>query len=150
MIKYCQTCAIADLEQNRCKLFRHQITPATDFCSKHHYQLFTCELCGAQVLPETAIFEPKDEMIRCICRECNSKYGTCALCRNGQTCSFETDPSSLPKVVNQQIRQGHMITVQQIRNPDRIAITCEKGCLCFDTSLGCLRQFNTCERCDNI
>lgn len=32
----------------------------------------------------------------------------------------------------------------QVKNPDRIRITCQTGCPCFSDENGCLREFNHC------
>ena len=65
-------------------------------------------------------------------------------------CSFENDPSPLPKIVQKQVRQGNMTAITQVRNPERIEITCKKDCPCYDPEFECLRQFGTCGKCENI
>lgn len=84
-----------------------------------------CDYCGrlgsADVITEDAY----------ICRDCYSKHDTCALCENGYICSFETDPSPLPKVVMQTIRRGNMTMQTQVKNPERFQAFCLK-CECFN------------------
>lgn len=99
-----------------------------------------CELCGNPIDYPTAII--LDKMY--ICPRCKAAMGTCALCINGNKCDFEDNPSPIPKVVQQQVKQGNMITVTQIRSPKRIEITCKQNCPCFDSEIGCLKEYNTC------
>lgn len=99
-----------------------------------------CELCGQPIDYPTAII--LDNYY--ICHQCKNFMGTCALCTNVNKCDFETNPSPIPKVIQQQVRQGNMIAVTQVRNPKRIEITCKQNCPCFDSEIGCLREYNTC------
>jgi hypothetical protein len=41
-------------------------------------------------------------------------------------------------------------TVTTVMNPSRIEITCAKGCPCYDPEIGCMRQFNYCERMNHV
>ena len=75
-----------------------------------------------------------------ICPNCNKLLGTCRTCQNGNLCTFETDPSPLPKIVQKQIRQGNMTAVTQVMNPERVAITCQKGCPCYSPDFSCSKQ----------
>ena len=151
MIKYCKSCALADLKLLKCRRFGHDINPIEDFCSKHANEIPTCAICGQEMLKENSFIEFKNaDHIRIICGKCNSMMGTCALCVKSQTCVFDTDPSPLPKLIQKQVRQGPMISVTQEINPERVAITCAKGCDCYDSECGCMRQYNTCGKCENI
>lgn len=151
MEKLCKTCAILDSKLQKCRMFGHQVEPAIDFCSKHTTELITCELCGGQIpKAQSIIYVNKGKPNRLICERCSQLHGTCHFCKNSAICSFETDPSSLPKMIQKQVRQGNMIAMTQIRNPERIEITCKKGCPCYDPELECLRQFGTCGKCENI
>lgn len=73
--------------------------------------------------------------------------GTCAICANSLTCAFETDPSPLPKAIIQETRQGNMTMQMQVRNPERIKITCAQGCKCYSADGFCERESNTCINC---
>ena len=149
--KYCRTCAILDPKLQKCRMFGHQVEPAVDFCSKHTTELVTCELCGGQIPKNQSIISVvKDKPNRLVCERCSQLYGTCHLCKNSALCSFENDPSPLPKIIQKQVRQGNMTAITQVRNPERIEITCKKGCPCYDSEFECLRQFGTCGKCDNI
>ena len=151
MEKLCKTCAILDPKLQKCRMFGHQVEPAIDFCSQHTTELITCELCGGQIpKAQSIIFVEKGKPNRLICERCSKLHGTCHLCKNSAFCSFENDPSPLPKIVQKQVRQGNMIAMTQVQNPERIEITCKKGCPCYDPELECLRQFGTCGKCENI
>jgi hypothetical protein len=128
------------------------VNPNTDFCSKHTTELMTCEVCGGGMPRANAIIEVRNEKsIRILCERCSSAMDTCQMCKHGSQCFFETDPSPLPKVVEKVFRQGPMTTVTQIRNPERIEYCCkEKKCPCYDPENECLKQFNTCGKCENI
>ena len=98
----------------------------------------------------TSIDFKNGEHLRVICQKCNEMLHTCALCKNGQTCAFDNDPSPIPKQIQKQYRNGPMISVVQEINPERVAITCAKGCFCYDPENGCLRQYNTCGKCESL
>ena len=115
-MKTCETCGFRDLKNSVCQVFGHAINPKDDGTFGFY------------------------------CKECVAAFSTCETCKHATECDFETNPSSLPKVVQKQIRQGNMMTVTQIKNPDRIEITCKNGCLCYDTENGCRKQFNL--KCD--
>ena len=149
--KYCRTCAILDPKLQKCRMFGHEVNPAVDFCSKHTTELVICELCDGQIPKNQSIISvTKGKPNRLVCERCSQLYGTCQLCKNSAFCSFETDPSPLPKIVQKQVRQGNMTAITQVRNPERVEITCKKNCLCYDAEFECLRQFGTCGKCDNI
>lgn len=146
--KFCATCRILDPRQNVCQLLRTEVNPQKDYCTKHKEHLDTCELCGRQVID--AILTPAGDSWKTLCAGCAEKLNSCSFCKHVGTCSFESDPSSLPKMVQKQIRQGNMVTVATVRNPSRIAITCQKNCPCYDPEIECLRQFNYCQNMAHI
>lgn len=96
-----------------------------------------CDICGR---PGAAIIDGE----HVICETCFAHMNTCALCDAARTCDFQTNPSPIPKTIRKEIRQGNMVAVTDIQNPERVEITCKKNCGCFSAKLGCLRQFNTC------
>lgn len=130
----------------KCKRYGSDVNPNEDTCSKHTSASIFCAICGRELLKEGSIIDGD----RIICGECLNAMGTCAVCRNGNSCAFETDPSSLPKIVQKQIRQGNMTSVVQIKNPDRVEITCKKYCPCFSPENGCLKQSGVCDKYDEI
>lgn len=119
-----------------------------DYCSKHQDELAQCSVCGAGTL--TPVFTQDGTEWRTLCEACSQRLATCAFCKQANICDFETNPSPLPKMIQQQIRQGNMITVGTIKNPDRIRQTCQNGCPCYDPNFECMRQFNYCERMNHV
>lgn len=107
-----------------------------------------CETCGRST--EQQVLCPDGDNWHILCPNCASQLNSCAFCKKVNVCTFETDPSPLPKMVQKQIRQGPMISVTTEMNPERIRQTCEKGCDCFDANFGCMRQFHYCERIDHV
>lgn len=66
------------------------------------------------------------------------------MCEFAKTCDFETNPSTMPKIVQKVIQQGNMQMATQVRNPEREKITCAAGCKCYNETYGCSRQDNLC------
>lgn len=148
---YCKTCAIStprlDVETGR--ICRRDGQPVKDehFCGYHARSLRRCECCGQEYLGSGTLIatmtDDKMTVEASICPQCNQQYNTCQTCKNKNICSFETDPSTLPKVVTKQIRQGgKMITMAQVMNPERIKITCQNGCPCWDPQNSCCSEQN--------
>lgn len=143
MVNYCQTCGLLDPSQNICRISKLQMNPLEDFCSKHQPQLEHCEICGKLTL-DTIIDVSIEGEFHFLCADCASARNTCRFCFHNILCSFENDPSPLPKMVIKTINQGNMLMQTQVPNPDRIRETCQKNCKCFDAEIGCLRQNNYC------
>lgn len=144
--KTCKTCGLQT--NSRCLLTQMQIDPDKDYCSKHIQNPNVCEACGSIMLTPT--FVEKDGTWKMYCGKCLSAFSTCVNCRSSSQCSFETDPSPLPKMVQQTIQQGPMTTVMTIKNPKRTEITCFK-CKCFDKENNdCSRNFNFCGNLERI
>lgn len=139
----CGQCALMQHNGGVCPYFNEKFPPETNGCPKGVTFLTTCEICGR--LTDTPIIDVTDENHPHMwCPSCHNLSGHCPTCIKGNECLFETDPSPIPKVVQKEIRQGNMITVTQIMNPERIRQTCQKGCTCFDPEFGCLKQNNCC------
>lgn len=148
MIKYCQTCGLFDKIHSSCPLLRMPVDPTKDFCSKHNKTVKRCEVCGVPTLQTIVV--PDGDKWHELCQDCVFKISNCIFCKISNTCDFETNPSSLPKMVQQEIRQGPMISVTTVKNPERIRQTCQKGCKCYDDYFGCMREFGYCERMEHI
>lgn len=102
-----------------------------------------CKVCG-RPCPRDAIIctEPT---VYVLCKHCYSFVGTCAFCSESKKlCAFETDSSPIPKQVQQTIRQGNMVMQTVVNNPERVRVTCQNGCKCWNEEFGCLRQNNYC------
>ena len=99
-----------------------------------------CDYCGN---PVSTIVD--SETLCCMCAGCAQYLYTCALCSHSRVCDFATNPSPLPKQVSHTIQQGNTIIQTAIPNPERVAISCANGCICFDPNFGCLRQNLWCD-----
>ena len=146
--KFCSTCQIRDPRQNVCQLTGQIIDPEKDFCSKHRKILDRCDACGNGTLESYLVQD--GENWKLLCGNCQAQLNTCAFCRSSEKCEFETNPLELPKMVQKQIRQGSQIMITTIKNPDRVAETCQVLCDCFNPDFGCMRQFHYCEKMRHI
>ena len=149
MTDNCRTCGFADLRQLGCRFLKIRIDPDRDYCSKHSANALFCEYCNKPLVTKLHII-PTKTVNHVLCPECSSITGTCQFCLDGNKCDFETNPSNIPKMINQQIRQGNMIMTTQVRNPARIDITCKAGCKCYKEEIGCCKEFNNCDQMRSI
>lgn len=142
-MKYCSNCALR-VQDTKCALTGRTIDPTTDYCSSHTTIAQTCEICGGITIPIASVMEiDENNNSHILCQRCNQAFETCASCDNAQYCDFETNPSTEPKTIIKQIRQGNSIMQIEIKNPSRIEMTCKQNCSCFDPENGCLREFNS-------
>lgn len=148
--KTCATCGFRTLNPQQCPLISYPYTNSEDeVCPYWVDQVIKCDYCG-QVIFKYAILEASDGTWKCLCEQCSGLSGSCRMCSKSTTCDFETNPSSIPKAVQKQIRQGNMITVQTIKNPARTDATCRVNCQCFSEEFGCLRENGTCGNYNDI
>lgn len=142
--KYCKNCVLRDPKAPKCQLTGLEIQQGDMACARYVTHLDECGICGSK-MPRGLLIDatnPADPFY--ICPQCEQKIGTCFTCEKAQQCSFESDPSTLPKVIPQTIRQGNAVMQTQIRNPERVKITCEKNCACYDKEIGCIREESQC------
>jgi hypothetical protein len=147
-IKTCGQCALKLHDTGACAVFHQNFPDDQIACPQYTKTLYTCKMCGASTIkPDIVIEKGEYNKTICymICQDCSSKSGTCATCNKQSVCTFQTDPSPIPQVINKEFRKGNIITVTQVINPARVDITCKKGCVCFDPEIGCLKQFNNCK-----
>lgn len=136
---YCPSCAFAGLKApNVCALAGWHIEPK-DHCSKHRRSVPKCSICGGYIISDAVLDDG-----HLVCPNCISISKSCKICRFCNTCEYETNPSPLEKTIQREIRNGNSVFVTQGMNPERVRITCEKGCKCYDPQKGCLRQNNSC------
>lgn len=138
MLNKCKSCGW-HAPPDKCQLLKIIVKPEKDFCSHHRLTVPVCEICGRSA-HKNGILDSSSGTFHLICRDCFSVFNTCQLCDYTTECKFETDPSPLPKMVQQQIQRGPYQAVTTIMNPERVRITCQNGCNCFDPKNGCLRQ----------
>lgn len=137
--KHCGQCALRNPSQQVCQITGWSYEDKDPACKNFCNHLSVCEYCG-RAYP--SIMNILDE--RLICEDCLNATGTCRMCEFAKTCDFETNPSTLPKVVQKVVQQGNMQMATQVRNPERKKITCEAGCKCYDEEYGCSRQNSLC------
>lgn len=140
MVRYCDTCGFRDADRNICLLRKVKIDPINDFCSNHNSSILYCEKCHSLIFEKPHFVMDGTDKHHILCGRCAAALSTCNFCNHYSTCDFETNPSSLPKMVRKQIQQGPIISVVTIKNPDRVAITCQKNCNCYHPENGCMRE----------
>lgn len=142
-IKYCASCALRSTEQDVCVRTNTPINPNEDFCSHHVTEIKRCDLCGHPYVGPDVIYQ-EGENLYITCQRCMSRMGTCEVCQHGNQCDFQTNPAQIPHMIMQTVRQGPMTMQTQVKNPERIKITCEAGCPCWDPEAECCKEFSTC------
>lgn len=107
-----------------------------------------CGYCGQPCLENAIVSAYKNEEAETaytlMCPQCFAQVNTCNMCVNRNKCNFETDPSPLPKQVQQTVRQGNMVMQTVVKNPDRIRELCQFSCTCWSDDFGCLKENGTC------
>ena len=142
--KSCFNCAYRTLNPQQCPLIGYQYADdRNQVCPYHTTELSKCDICG-QIVPDSMFTQKSDGSWIRICKNCQSKSGTCGGCSKSSTCDFETNPSPIPKAVQKRFQQGNQIMVTTIKNPSRIDVTCRVNCPCFSEENGCCREYNTC------
>ena len=143
----CKECAYFD--DMRCKISGQPAISHNIACASFSSQRYECDICHRQIHHTEVIYDSKSNKI--ICSDCGNRLSTCDNCHNGNICVFETDPSPLPKQIQKQIRQGNMIGQTIIKNPDRILITCKKGCSCWNAETeSCNKQLRYCANIQEV
>lgn len=145
--KICENCKyIIQHQQSPTQYFCLRLSQApipikpNDFCSYFTTETYTCGCCGHELPGHAQTIVVTDETATEICEQCNANSGKCITCINSQKCDFETNPSTLPKIIQKTIQQGNMTSVTQVRNPERIRITCQNGCPCWSEDFDCYKQ----------
>ena len=143
----CKECAYFD--DMRCKISGQPAISHNIACASFSSQRYECDICHRQIHHTEVIYDSKSNKI--VCSDCCNRLSTCDNCHNGPICLFETDPSPLPKQIQKQIRQGNMIGQTIIKNPDRILITCKKGCPCWNAETeSCNKQLRYCANIQEV
>ena len=142
-IKDCAHCALPSINGGVCPVFRTKPKDPKDSCPMFQEKIEYCEICGQPILSGLAIIGVNGDSYHQMCADCASKTGTCATCKMRKTCEFETNPSTIPKVVQQTIQQGPATMVTQVRNPARVDLFC-KSCSCYNEEFGCLKENGCC------
>lgn len=138
-MKSCATCIYSVRASSQCAKLQINVDLQRDTCPFYSNVPKICSICHRTFAD--LFIDSKDNAY--LCAECLKMISSCELCINGGTCSFESDPSPLLKVVMRNVRQGNMTIQTQVRNPERVKITCANGCPCYQNS-ECMRQYGQC------
>ena len=141
MLKSCHNCIYAVRADSTCARLQTSVDLQRDVCPFYASVPHVCSICHRTGRVEDLLIDAKTNQL--ICAECLAAASTCKLCAHNSSCDFETNPSPLPKVIVQNIRQGNMTMQTQIRNPERVKITCAAGCKCYING-DCARQVHSC------
>lgn len=149
--KSCFTCAYRTLNPQQCPLIGYNYADdRNQVCPYHTTELPKCDICE-QVTPNSMFTQKSDGSWIRICKNCQSKSGTCGGCSKSSICDFETNPSPIPKAVQKRIQQGNQIIVTTEKNPSLIEITCKKNCKCWNTKIQeCNKEFGCCENYEEV
>ena len=138
----CKTCGWYLPEQFACMRMNVHRDPE-DFCSDHAKPEL-CDICG-QPAARSILFKvdgPNQLNYNLLCPSCYQLLETCQVCGHFNECEFETNPDPLPKYVRQETRNGNMVIVTDVKNPERIRKFC-KNCKCYrEEENDCLKHFN--------
>ena len=144
--KQCGRCTLRNQVTGVCQVFNKPVENS-DSCPAYSSVSFTCETCGQTTLNPIVCTQEGSEKYYLVCDHCAPQLNGCAIC-TCETCEFQTNPSPTPMYVMQQVRQGNAIMQTQVRNPERVKITCEAGCKCYDAvertcnrESGCCKEF---------
>lgn len=142
-VEDCTHCVLPVLNGGICPIFRIKPKDEDKCCPMFKFIMENCENCGQPIVTKTIIDITKEGELHYLCEECSAKTGTCFTCKMREECEFETNPSTIPKVVQQRIQQGPMTSIVQVKNPARVEMFC-KNCKCFDEEFGCLKESGCC------
>lgn len=136
----CNTCAY--YSNSTCNLTRRPASPDHSSCAARisKDKIGPCDLCHSTSTLHVAIAANNTYLL---CPNCFSSLGTCRTCASQPTCSFETDPNPLPKLVQKRIQQDNMVQVITVPNPERISALCT-SCPCYNPEGYCNKECNTC------
>ena len=143
--KTCGQCVLMQHNGGICPVFKTPLPHDNPGCIYHTLEINPCALCGNHMTKTNQFIDVTDtENIISYCGSCKQHINHCPTCSKSKECLFETDPSPLPKIVQQEIRQGNMIQVMTVKNPERVKITCS-ACPCYYDNSNCHRDFNFCQ-----
>lgn len=131
MLRTCGTCAYRTLANGKCPTYEREMGYEDPGCPLYSTTITRCALCGNIIMFNAVIDIDEEGKEHIICRKCVHEP-PCNICKNAQTCPFETDfLCKEPKYITQEIRQGNMIMQTQVINVARIKATCP-GCVCYN------------------
>lgn len=135
-------------KKNKCQK-NHFSSDKDFFCNDHMYsEPLVCETCGS-LLTTPYLLIDKSNNIHTYCGNCYMNLQFCTGCTQANICPFQSDSSSLPKTIQQQVRNGNAIYMTETINSERVEVTCKKLCKCYNAEFGCMKEFNWCGNHDN-
>lgn len=144
-MRRCGDCGIWKANREVCPYFQEHMDKDELGCPKFQSELNTCQICGRPYLGKAVInYDTHSSATYVVCPSCDANMYTCGTCKMVTVCDFETNPVPLEKYVQQEIRQGNMVAVTTVKNPERIRETCQKNCKCFSQEFGCMKTNNEC------
>lgn len=152
MITFCADCVYCNKSAKHCNKLDLEVNLDIDGCLLGSRNLpEQCDVCNRYIngkcvlVPENEDFGEtnQNDVWYGLCNGCAGHLGQCGTCYEAQFCLFESSPSTLPKTIQKQFRNGPMIQLMEVRNPDRVAETCAQGCKCYDGE-GCMREYGRC------
>lgn len=149
--KSCLTCGFRTLNPQQCPIIGYSYTEdRNQVCPYWVNEFSKCAICG-RIDPNYVLFlnETETNYIP-VCSQCKDLFGTCRMCLKSTTCDFQTNPSPIPKAVEKRFQQGNQIIITTVKNDKRVAETCVKNCECFSEEYGCLREYNCCDKYEEI
>ena len=136
--KDCKLC-INDI----CQIFKTNVSEE-EGCPNFVNETYTCDFCGREFNPKIAVIDGD----KIYCQDCGHALGTCATCRLGNVCEFQTNPGGPSPTIQKTVRQGNMQTIMSVPNPERTEFFCVRNnCPCYDQNLGlCLKNCQSCAK----
>ena len=95
----CAHCALPTLNGGICPVFRTKPKDKDKSCPMFKFTVENCEVCGQPIITKTIIDITEEGNLHYLCEECSTKTNTCFTCKMREECEFETNPSTIPKVV---------------------------------------------------
>lgn len=138
MERKCENCVLRKNAEGICPIF-HKNTEGEAGCPYFSSDFVPCDICGGHIM-STAILEvDKDGAVHQMCQNC-AQLPLCATCINKDKCAFQTDTScAAPHMITTQERRGNVVLQTQKINPERVNMTCAKGCICYQDN-HCLKN----------
>lgn len=138
--KFCRDCSLRNIQTKICSLSNLPYDDNNPACRYYCEEFVKCGYCGREFPALNTITENGF-----ICQNCENLLGTCAMCVNSYICEFETNPSSLSKNILKVEQSGNAQIRMNCKNPERIKITCENGCSCYNGNCCSKETDNICQ-----
>ena len=125
-----------------CPVTNAPITSIED-CPVCQKPTVSCSFCGETFFTSKSGIVCGENAI--LCDTCYANKDTCTFCKKGEYCPFLKDTSiDIAPYIMQQVRKDPLVTqIMQVKNPERVKVTCMCGCPCFDEeTFECRKQLD--------